>query len=56
MGTRQKLNVAHVRGALIVAAASGALTGSWTIFAATLAILIVGSLYDGAVRPRGRGR
>jgi hypothetical protein len=51
---RNKLNAAHINGALIIAAVLGALTGSWWIFGVTLGGLLVSALVSGEIRLRGR--
>jgi hypothetical protein len=51
---RDKLNAAHVNGALVIAAVLGALTGSWLVFGVALAGLLVSSVVSGEIRPRGR--
>lgn len=54
MGARQKLNQAHVNGALVVAALVGAVTQSWIVFVVA-ALLAVGlSVHGGGIRTRGR--
>ena len=53
MGARQKLNQAHVNGALIVAAVLGLMTGSWIIFFIASAMLIGAATYGGEIRPKG---
>jgi hypothetical protein len=52
MGARKKLNSAHVCGSVLVAGGIGLLTGSWTIFGVSLAIILVLNIYDGSIRPR----
>jgi hypothetical protein len=56
VGARQQLNRAFVNGSLLLAAVVGALTGSWLIFGLSLAALVVGNLYAGAIRPSRRRR
>lgn len=56
MGARHKLNTAHVNGALIVAGLFGLVFGSLLVFLVVLAVLIVGSLHSGDIRPLGRRR
>ena len=55
MGARQKLNEAHVIGALIMASFLGLMTGSWTVFIIASAVLIGAATYNGAIRPQSRG-
>lgn len=54
MGARQKLNQAHVNGALVIAAAVGAVTQSWTVFILAALLVAGSSLYAGNIRIRGR--
>jgi hypothetical protein len=56
MGARTKLNLSAVNGCLVVAAVVGLLFQSWTAFLVIAAILIVGDLYIGSIRPSGRRR
>jgi len=56
MGARQKLNQAHVNGALIAAGVLGLVTGSWTIFAIAGAGLIGAAVYSGGIRTKGGRR
>jgi hypothetical protein len=53
---REKLNAAHVRGSVIVAALAGWACSSLTVFAVALAVLLVASLWAGDIRPGKRGR
>ena len=53
MGARQKLNHAHVNGALIAAGVLGLVTGSWTIFIVAGAVLIGTAICGGDIRPTG---
>lgn len=52
MGARKKLNAAYFGGSFFIAGVLGLLTGSWTIFALTLAVLLVLNCYDGSIRPK----
>ncbi len=56
MAARQKLNVAFVNGALIVAAVAGWVFKSSEVFVATAVVLIAGAVYGGDVRPGPRRR
>lgn len=56
MGARQKLNVAHIQGGLLVGAVFGALTRSAVVFVLTSALLIGLALHGGEIRPGRRGR
>ena len=53
MGARQKLNEAHINGALIVAGLLGLATGSWTVFILAGAGLIGLSMHSGGIRSKG---
>jgi hypothetical protein len=52
LAARQKLNVAFVNGALIIAAVAGWVVKSWAVFVVTAVVLIGGAIYCGDVRPR----
>ena len=52
MGARQKLNQAHVNGALIAAGVLGLVTGSWTVFIIAGAALIGAATYSGDIRTK----
>ena len=56
MGARKKLNEVNVLGALGAAGLFGLLTESWAIFVIAGALLIVGSIYTGGIRPGGGRR
>ena len=56
MAARAQLNRAFFNGSVLLAAAAGALTGSWLIFGLALAILVAGNLYAGEIRPTRRKR
>ena len=57
MGARTKLNEVNVLGSLAVAGAVGILTGSWTVFLVTGALLVAAGVYSGDIRPsKGRRR
>jgi hypothetical protein len=56
MGARTTLNSIYLIGAVVVAAAIGLATGSWIVFAISLAVLIGASIHAGRIRPGGRGR
>jgi hypothetical protein len=57
MGTaRHKLNVAYFNGAVIIAALIGMIAGSWAVFWIALAVLFVGGIYAGYIRPQSRRR
>ena len=50
MGARQKLNDAHVIGAIIVAGVLGLMTCSWTVFIIASAVLIGAAILGGDIR------
>ncbi len=54
MGARQKLNQAHVNGALVIAALVGAVTQSWVVFVLAALLAAGTSVYGGGIRPRLR--
>lgn len=54
MGARQKLNQAHLNGALAIAALIGAVTHSWIVFVLAALLAAGTSLYGGGIRPRVR--
>ncbi len=57
MGTaREKLNIAHFNGCLLVAAAVGWLAQSGAVCLAALAVAICGGLYGGDIRVSRRAR
>ena len=56
MGARQKLNQAHLNGALVIAAVIGVATQSWTVFWIAALIAAGSSLHSGDIRLRGRGK
>ncbi len=56
MAARQKLNVAFVNGALIVAAVAGWVFKSWAVFVVTAVVLIGGAIYCGDVSLGARRR
>lgn len=56
MGARQKLNQAHLNGALVIATVVGAATQSWIVFWAAVVIAAGSGLHAGNIRLRGRGK
>jgi hypothetical protein len=54
MPARQKLNSAALKGAVVVAALIGGLAESWTAFVVAVAVLVVGALLSGDLRPTPR--
>ena len=50
MGAKQKLNAAHLNGALLGAGLAGLLTGSWPVFLLALAVLVAGDYLAGNIR------
>ena len=51
MNARQKLNIAHVNGALVIAGIVGLVTQSWFAFFLILAGGVLAALYLGNIRP-----
>jgi hypothetical protein len=56
MGARNKLNVAHLNGNLLIAGLAGMFTGSFLVFAVGLAILVILDVHTGGIRPTKRDR
>lgn len=56
MGARQKLNQAHVNGALVIAAILGAVTESWTVFWIAALVVAGSSFCSGGIRLRSRSK
>lgn len=56
MGARQKLNQAHLNGALVIAAVVGIATQSWAVFWIAALIAAGSSLHSGDIRLRGRDK
>ena len=56
MGARQKLNQAHINGALVIAAVFGVATQSWTVFWIAALIAAGSSLHAGHIRLRSRDK
>ena len=54
MGARQKLNSAHVNGALLMAGLVGLLLQSPIVFLIALAALVASAFMGGGIRPQGR--
>lgn len=52
MNARNKLNVAYLNGAVIVAGILGLLTQSWAIFGVVLIGLLIGNVLSGAIRSK----
>lgn len=52
MNARNKLNIAYLNGAVIVAGIAGLLTQSWAIFGVVLVGLLIGNVITGAIRPK----
>lgn len=52
MNARQKLNRATANGCLLAAGMLGYLSGSWLVFAVSLAIAVALSWYAGDIRAR----
>jgi hypothetical protein len=56
MGARNKLNQAHINGAVIVGLVLGGVTESWAIFWIAIIYGIASSIHDGGIRLGDRGR
>jgi len=56
LNARQKLNIAHANGCLLLAALVGAATGSWVVFLLAAAVLAAAGVANGDIRHRPRGR
>jgi hypothetical protein len=54
MNARNKLNYAYVNGSILVAAVLALVFRSWAIFGAALAVLGIGSVVNGGIRPQRR--
>ena len=52
MGARTKLNAAHINGCLLVSAAVGTVTRSWTAFLLTFAVSAAAAVHAGGIRSR----
>lgn len=56
MSARQKLNLAHLNGGLVLAGLVGLLTGSWVVFVVVFGTLTAIDLVAGNIRPARRER
>jgi 4-hydroxybenzoate polyprenyltransferase len=56
MGAREKLNIAHLNGSLLLATLVGGLAQSWPAFFVTLTVLLGLNLYLHEIRPQRPGR
>jgi len=56
VSARNKLNVAHTNGCLVIAAFVGMMAESWAVFLLAFAALVAGGIVGGDIRPRPRGR
>lgn len=56
MGARQKLNQAHLNGALVIAAVVGVMTQSWAVFWIAALIAAGSGFCGGGIRLRGRDK
>jgi len=54
MNARRKLNIASINGALLIGAALGAVTKSWTVFLLAVAAIVASGIYSGEIRPNDR--
>ncbi len=50
MGGRKKLNILHLKFALVIAAAAGIATGSWLVFVLALGVVIGLAFYGRDIR------
>ncbi len=50
MGGRKKLNVLHIKFALMLAAAAGVATGSWLVFVLALGVALGLAFYGRDIR------
>jgi hypothetical protein len=55
MNAREKLNVIHIAGAVVLAGIAGLVTGSALIFGLVLIVLILAQLHGGGLRPPRSG-
>jgi len=55
MNARNKLNVAYFNGCMLIAGVIGLALQSVPIFAVALGVLLLGNLFAGTIRPKGRG-
>jgi hypothetical protein len=56
MNAREKLNVVHIAGAVVLAGIAGLVTGSALVFGLVLTVLILAQLNGGGIRPPRSGR
>ena len=54
MNARQKLNLAYVNGAVVIAGVVGLLAESWGVFCLALIVLVIIQLGSGGIRPERR--
>lgn len=52
VGARQRLNSGYLQGSAVVAALMGLVFSSWFVFAAAFAVMVLGNLLAGDIRPR----
>lgn len=50
MGARDKLNRAHLNGALVIAGVLGLVSGSAAVFVTAAAVLVASSVMNGGIR------
>jgi hypothetical protein len=50
VGAKNKLNAAHLNGALVIAALAGWATGSWVIFVLAAVALLAAAVVGGGIR------
>jgi hypothetical protein len=56
MNARNKLNVAYLNGAILLAIVAGVLTQSWLVFIVFLVVGVLVCLHVGSIRPNRRHR
>ena len=52
MGARRRLNAGYLQGSALVAALFGLVCSSWLVFVAAFAVLVLGNLLAGDIRPK----
>jgi hypothetical protein len=55
MNARQKLNLAYVNGAVVMAGVVGMLAKSWAVFWVSLVVVVIVHVGSGGIRPKRRG-
>jgi hypothetical protein len=54
LSARNKLNVAHVNGAVLIAGLLVLFTGNSTVFVIALGVLLAAAVHSGGIRPNRR--